>query len=106
MSADPDRLQRDEDYLMAMASMAVPAHLRAKFDMEDVIQEALLKVHRRPGALDGRSDGERQAYLKKALASALADQIRRYDSRGRGVDLERSLEAALDDSSARLGQWL
>ena len=38
---------------MAMASMAVPAHLRGKFDMEDVIQDALLKVHRRPAALDG-----------------------------------------------------
>ena len=106
MSADPDWFQRDKDYLMAMANMAVPAHLRAKFDMEDVVQDALLKVHRNPGAFEGRSDGERQAYLKKALASALADQMRRYHSRGRGVGLERSLEAALDDSSARLSQWL
>jgi RNA polymerase sigma-70 factor (ECF subfamily) len=106
MSADPDWLQRDEDFLMAMASMAVPAYLRAKFDMEDVVQDALLKVHRNADALTGRSAAERQAYLKKALASVLADQIRRYHSRGRGAGLERSLEAALDDSSARLSQWL
>lgn len=106
MSTDADWLRRDKDYLMAMASMAVPAHLRAKFDMEDVVQDALVKVYHNPGAFEGRSDGERRTYLKKALASALADQIRRYHCHSRVVDLERSLEAAVDDSSARLGRWL
>src|SRR5438067_1582992 len=106
MYADPDWPQRDEDYLMTLASMAAPAHLRAKFDMADVVQDALLKLHRNNDALAGRSLGERQAYLKKALASALADQIRHFDFQGRRSVLERSLEAALDDSSARLSQWL
>src|SRR4051794_28020300 len=106
MHADPDWPQRDEDYLMTIASMAVPAQLRAKFDMADVIQDAMLKVHRNRGALEGRSVGERQAYLRQAMASALADQIRHFDFEGRRAALERSLEAALDDSGAGLGQWL
>ena len=106
MHADLDWPQWDEEYLMAIASMAVPAHLRAKFDMADVVQDALLRIHNNPGVLEGRSAAEREAYLRKALASALADQIRHYDFQGRRAVLERSLEAALDDSSARLGQWL
>src|SRR5689334_11039121 len=106
MPADPDWPQRDKDYLMAIASMAVPAHLRAKFDMDDVIQEALLRVQSNLRALEGRSAGERRAYLKKALASALADQIRHFDVQGRRAALERSLESALEDSAAGLGRWL
>jgi len=106
MTADDDWPQREKDYLMAIATMGVPAHLRAKFDIEDVVQDAWLKVHQNNEALQGRSTGERRAYLKTALASALADRIRHFDVQGRRAARERSLEAALDDSSARLEQFL
>ena len=85
---------------------AVPAHLRAKFDMADVIQDARLKVHhnaKRWKVVPSRSGA---AYLKKAFASALADRIRHFDVQERRSTLERSLESWLDDSSARVEHWL
>src|SRR4051812_24975306 len=106
MPAHQEWLQRDEDYLMAIAGMAIPAHLRSKFDMADVIQDARMRLHRNATALEGRSLEERHSYLKKAFASALADHIRHFDVQGRRSTLERSIESSLDDSSARLEQWL
>ena len=59
MCADPDWPQRDEDELMASISLAIPKQLRGKIDIEDVRQGALVRVHRNPKKLEGRSAGER-----------------------------------------------
>jgi RNA polymerase sigma-70 factor (ECF subfamily) len=106
MSRKQDRPQPEKDDFMAIAGMGVPARLRAKFDIADVVQDALLSVHRNAGALKGRSIQERKAYLKKALASALADRIRHFQSRRCRASRECSLEAVLDDGSGRLERWL
>ncbi len=98
----------DAAYLRALVAMdvVIPAHLRAKFDSADVIQDALLRVHRNASALEGRSPAERQAYLRKALASAFTDRIRHFDTQVHRAAREHSIEQSLDDSSARLVEVL
>jgi len=92
--------------MKAMASLAVPEYLRGKFDMDDVVQGALLKVHQNRQSLEGRSQAEQRAYYRKALESVLADGIGRFKTKGRHTAQERSLEAAFDDSSGQLGRSL
>src|SRR5205823_14243764 len=46
------------------------------------------------------------AWLRQILARALADAIRDLGRERRDVSRERSLERALDESSARLERWL
>jgi RNA polymerase sigma-70 factor (ECF subfamily) len=92
--------------MFTMARGCVPDHLRGKIDPEDIVQDALLKLHQANGALEGRTEGERCAYSREVFVTTLADHIRHFDRSKRHATLERSLEAALDESSARIELWL
>src|SRR5262249_21380956 len=49
---------------------------------------------------------QQAAWLRRALANNLTDEIRRLGSRGKERVEEQSLEQALEASSARLEAWL
>jgi RNA polymerase sigma-70 factor (ECF subfamily) len=108
MDQPPDRLSDKEIPLKARTAMdcVVPARLRAKFDLADIIQDAHLRTQRRAAELEGRSAAERQAYTKKAIKSALMDKVRYFKTRARRAALERSIDENLGDTSAPLGQVL
>jgi RNA polymerase sigma-70 factor (ECF subfamily) len=94
------------DYLIMIARMGFPEHLRTKLDPADVVQEALLKAHAVKGAFEGRTEAETLAFLQKIVTTTLADYVRYFDRTKRHATLERSLERVLDESSARLEDWL
>jgi RNA polymerase sigma-70 factor (ECF subfamily) len=98
--------ERYRAYLRVLAGVRISPLLRAKLDASDVVQEALLKAHDKRADCRGQTEGQRLAWLRRILATTLADLHRRHGRGKRDAGLERSLEQALEHSSLCLGHLL
>jgi RNA polymerase sigma-70 factor (ECF subfamily) len=89
------------DYLRLLARLQLSTRLGGKIDLSGVVSQTLLEAYQ--AREDFPSDGARQAaWLRRALAHNLTDEIRKLGTRGRQRVEEQSLEQALEASSARL----
>ena len=98
-------LETFREGLRRLAQLQLRANLAGKIDLSGVVQQTLLEAYQ---ARDGfpSSAVEQAAWLRRALANNLIDEIRRLGSRGKQRVQEQSLEQALEASSARLEAWL
>ena len=107
MNADvSDRnVEQYRSYLVLLARMQLDSRPQAKVDASDVVQQTLLEAHVRQTQFVGDEAGFR-AWLRRALANNIQDALRRLRRKKRDVLRERSLEAAMEQSSARLALWM
>jgi RNA polymerase sigma-70 factor (ECF subfamily) len=99
-------LEPYRNYLCMLARAQLTARLQSKVSPSDVVQQALLKAHQAQEQFRGQSDAEWAAWLRQILVTTLAETVRAFGRQQRDVALERSLEGAITNSSARLEQWL
>jgi RNA polymerase sigma-70 factor (ECF subfamily) len=99
-------LERFREYLRVLARLQIEPRLQAKLDASDLVQQTLLKAHQAVEQFRGTTAAEQAAWLRQILANTLANAIRDFGRAKRDVGLERSLETALADSSAKLEAWL
>jgi RNA polymerase sigma-70 factor (ECF subfamily) len=106
MKADGPNLERFREYLRLLARLHLADGHGGKLDASDVVQQTLLEAHRQREHFRGHCDAEMAAWLRQILAGTMADARRALGRAKRDVARERSLEAALDRSSAQIGSWL
>jgi RNA polymerase sigma-70 factor (ECF subfamily) len=95
----PDRFR---SYLRLLAAMQLGQNLRSKLDPSDIVQQTLLQAHRALGDFRGTTDAEMAAWLRQILVHNLAHALRDFGRDKRDIHRERSLQAAVDASSARI----
>lgn len=99
-------LEKFRHYLLLLARLHLGDQLQAKLDPSDVVQQTLLEAHQKRAQFRGQSEAEMAGWLRQMLAYCIADALRAFGRAKRDAAQERSLEAALDDSSARVEAWL
>ena len=100
------QLERYRSYLDLLARLQLDSRLRSKLSASDLVQQTLLKAHEKRDQFRGTSEAEAAGWLRAILANTLAEAARAYGRQQRDHSRERSLEAAVEESSARLEAWL
>ncbi|HEX5443374.1 MAG TPA: sigma-70 family RNA polymerase sigma factor [Pirellulales bacterium] len=99
-------LEQYRNYLHLLARLQLDPQVQAKLDASDLIQQTLLKAHEKRAQFRGNSDAELAGWLRQILTNQLADEMRRLHGPAHDIDLERSLQIAVDDSASRIDAWL
>ena len=103
--ADPG-LERFRAYLDLLVRHRLDGRLRGKLDASGVVQQTLWEAHQGWKDFRGTSEAEVAAWLRRILARNLADEVRKLAAGKRDLARERSLEQAVERSSANLAAWL
>ena len=99
---DPAVLERYRHYLELLARLQLQPRFRSKLGASDIVQQTLLKATKNLSQFRGASEAEIVVWLRRILSTTLIDAIRELKGTKRNVAVERSLEASLAQSSARL----
>ena len=94
------------EYLRLLAQLQLDPGLQGKIDLSGVVQQTMLEAFQAQPQCEFQHADQFAAWLRRILANNLADEIRKLRTGKRNVSRERSLEAALEQSSNRLQAWL
>jgi RNA polymerase sigma-70 factor, ECF subfamily len=102
----PEELNAQQSYLLLLARLQVGPALRNKIDLSGVVQVTMLEACQAGPLFEALEAGQRAAWLRRALAHNLADEVRKLSADKRDIRRERSLEAAMQESASRIEGWL
>lgn len=96
--------ERYRSYLRLLADVQIDTRLQGKVDLSGVVQQTMIEAN----AADcvPEESGARLAWLRRVLANNLMDEIRRAGRDKRDVGRDVSLDAAIEQSSCRLMEWV
>jgi RNA polymerase sigma-70 factor (ECF subfamily) len=110
VAAPPDpfaeRLEQFRPYLATLVRLQLDPRLYDRIDASGVVQQTLLEAWRDRRPCAGHGPDAPAAWLRRVLANNLADALRKLHAGKRDSARQRSLEAELEASSARLEAFL
>jgi RNA polymerase sigma-70 factor (ECF subfamily) len=101
-----EALEKFRSYLLFLARQQLGHRLQAVVDASGVVNQTLFEAHREYAKVEGRPEPEVRRWLQAILAHNLNDATRAFTGPTRDRNREVSIEASLEESSARLAQCL
>ncbi len=71
-------LERYRNYVGLLVRLQVGRRLKSKVDVEDLLQEIWLEIHRKIALFRGGSEREFLTWVRRLIGSILANQVRHY----------------------------
>ena len=100
-------LEHHRPYLRMLARARIHQDLRSKLDPSDVVQEVCMEAVRQIQLFRGTSKAEFAGWLRGILADRIAKNARRFlGTQQRDIQLEKSLQQQLDETSGNLESFL
>ena len=93
-------------YLETLTSIQINPRLRSKFGLSDVVQETLVEAWGNMERIQAMDVDSRKRYLRRMLVNNMIEKIKHFLARKRDYRREQSLDAAAEQSSRRLIDWL
>ncbi len=105
-SGDPDDLGRYREYLRFLAEVQLRGPLRTKIDPSDLVQQTMLQAHAAADQCQADNSAAKAGWLKQILNRNVLHAARDLHRDKRDIRKERSLEAAIHESSCRIDAFL
>jgi RNA polymerase sigma-70 factor (subfamily 1) len=106
LDIDNQLMEESRAYLETLTFIQVDPRLRSEFGMSDIIQNTLLEAWRGRQQIEALGADDRNRWLRKMLVHNLLEEIERCQAGKRDFRRKQSLEAAAEESSCRLRNWL
>lgn len=103
---DGESLDGFRSYLRLLATAQLDKRLRSKVDASDIVQQTMLQAHQAKDQFRGQNDAQRAAWLRQILTRNLYHATRDLTRDKRDVRREKSIQAAVDQTSLRLERLL
>jgi len=101
-----DDIERFRPYLRVLAQTRFQTKFQSKLDASDIVQQTMLNAYQSWEQFRGKSDAELAGWLRQILANLIIRNTRDMGRDKRDVERERSIDAALQESSMQLGKLL
>src|SRR5262245_32317679 len=95
-------LMRARPALRLLAQQRLPYRLWRRVDPSDVVQVTLKEAHEKRRDFKGTSEEQLLAWLRPILLHRLVDELRRCRAKKQDVRRDKSLDAVVDETSARV----
>jgi len=102
-SARVELLEHYRNYLALLARIQIDCQLQGRVSPSDLVQETVIEAERQFDQFRGSGEAELIAWLRRVLATRVAQVYRRHSAQKRDYRIEQQVQTDIEKSNCHLG---